>query len=106
MVDGQEDIYYLTADNLTTARNSPHLEGFRSRGIEVLLLTDEIDEWVVHHLTEFDDKALQSVAKGELDLGEDEDSEKELEEKSKSAEKLLKRISFPAVRAHSPAFLN
>lgn len=68
MSEGQTEIYYITADNYLTARNSPHLEAFESRGIEVLLLVDEIDEWVVHHLEEFDGKKLRSVSKGELDL--------------------------------------
>ncbi|MDA8389244.1 MAG: molecular chaperone HtpG [Gammaproteobacteria bacterium] len=68
MAPGQNQIYYLTAESLGAARNSPHLEVFRSRGIEVLLLTDRIDEWVMTHLTEFDGKPLRSVAKGDLDL--------------------------------------
>ena len=68
MREGQEKIYYLTADRPETARSSPHLEAFVANDIEVLLMTDEVDEWVVHHLDEFDGKALQSVAKGELDL--------------------------------------
>ena len=65
---GQDSIYYLTADSLATARNSPHLEIFLGNDIEVLLLTDEIDEWMVHHLTEFEEHNLQSISKGELDL--------------------------------------
>ena len=68
MREGQEKIYYITSDNYATATNSPHLELFKDRSIEVLLLTDEIDEWVVHHLTEFDGRQLQSVAKGAVDL--------------------------------------
>lgn len=68
MNEGQEKIYFITADNYTTASNSPHLELFKDKDVEVLLLTDEIDEWVVHHLTEFDGKSLQSVAKGAVDL--------------------------------------
>ncbi len=68
MAPGQNQIYYLTAESLSAARNSPHLEVFRKRGIEVLLLTDRIDEWVMTHLTEFDGKPLRSVAKGDLDL--------------------------------------
>ncbi|MBI2993314.1 MAG: molecular chaperone HtpG [Gammaproteobacteria bacterium] len=66
--DGQKTIYYITAENLATARASPHLEIFRKRGIEVLLLTDPVDEWLTAHLTEFEGKPLQSVARGELDL--------------------------------------
>ena len=68
MKAGQDHIYYITADNLVTARNSPHLEVFRDKGVEVLLLVDEIDEWVVHHLDAHDGKSLLSVSKGELDL--------------------------------------
>ena len=75
MNKGQEAIHYLTADSLTTARSSPHLEVFRKRAVEVLLLTDPVDEWLVGHLTEFDGKPLRSVSRGDLDLaslGEDE----------------------------------
>jgi molecular chaperone HtpG len=68
MKDGQEAIYYITADGLAAARNSPHLEIFRKLGVEVLLMYDRIDEWVVSTLTEFESKPLQSVAKGDLDL--------------------------------------
>ena len=75
MNKGQEAIHYLTADSLTTARSSPHLEVFRKRSVEVLLLTDPVDEWLVGHLTEFDGTPLRSVSRGDLDLaslGEDE----------------------------------
>ncbi len=83
MKDGQEKIYYVTAETFTAARNSPHLEIFRKKGIEVLLLSDRVDEWVTGHLTEFDGKPLQSVAKGGLDLGKLEDmAEKEEAEKA------------------------
>lgn len=86
MKDGQKKIYYVTADNLKAAQNSPHLEVFRKKGIEVLLLSDRIDEWLVSNLTEFDAKPLQSVAKGGLDLGDLEDeAEKEEREKETSA---------------------
>jgi len=78
MKEGQEKIYYVTAETFTAAKNSPHLEIFRKKGIEVLLLSDRVDEWVTGNLTEFDGKPLQSVAKGGLDLGKLEDaSEKE-----------------------------
>ena len=80
MNKGQEAIHYLTADSLTAARSSPHLEVFRKRGVEVLLLTDPVDEWLVGHLTEFDGKPLRSVSRGDLDLaslGEDEAAEGE-----------------------------
>lgn len=80
----QKHIYYLTADNFTAAKNSPHLEIFRKKGIEVLLLTDPVDEWVVGHLAEFEGKSLESVAKANLDLGEIED--KETKEAQKKAE--------------------
>ena len=70
MVGDQEAIWYLTADSLQVARNSPHLEAFRKHGIEVLLLTDRIDEWLVSHLPEYKGKALKSVARGKLDLGQ------------------------------------
>ena len=69
MKEGQDKIFYITADSLAAARNSPHLEIFRKKGIEVLLLHDRVDEWVISHVTEFDGKSLQSVAKGALDLG-------------------------------------
>jgi len=92
MQDGQDKIYYIAADSHAAARNSPHLEIFKKKGIEVLLLSDRVDEWLTSHLVEYDGKKLQSVAKGELDLGADEDSEKELEEKAKSSEKLIKRM--------------
>ena len=73
--EGQEKIYYVTADSFAAAKNSPHLQIFRRKGIEVLLLSDRVDEWLVSHLTEFDGKSLASVAKGELDLDELADEE-------------------------------
>jgi molecular chaperone HtpG len=73
MKDGQEAIYYVTADSFAAAQHSPHLEIFRKKGIEVLLLSDRVDEWLVSGLTEFEGKKLQSVAKGDLDLGKLED---------------------------------
>lgn len=78
MKDGQEAIYYITADSFAAAQHSPHLEIFRKKGIEVLLLSDRVDEWMLGGLTEFDGKKLQSIAKGDLDLGKLEDeAEKE-----------------------------
>ena len=77
MQEEQDKIYYITADGYQTALNSPHLEVFRERDIEVLLLTDQVDEWVVHHLEKFAGKELQSVAKGELDLESAESKEDE-----------------------------
>jgi molecular chaperone HtpG len=82
MKDGQDKIYYATADSWAAARNSPHLEIFRKKGVEVLLLTDRVDEWMLSFLTEFDGKPLASVAKGDLDLGKLED---EAEKKDKEA---------------------
>ncbi|PTN12019.1 molecular chaperone HtpG [Nitrosomonas aestuarii] len=82
MKEGQEKIYFVTADSLKAAKSSPHLEVFRKKGIEVLLLADRVDEWLVSHLTEFEGKQLQSVAKGGLDLGNLEDeAEKEAQKK-------------------------
>jgi molecular chaperone HtpG len=92
MPEGQDKIYYIAADSHSASKNSPHLEIFRKKGIEVLLLSDRVDEWLTTHLMEYEGKKLQSVAKGELDLDDDEKSEKELEKKAKSAEKLLKRM--------------
>ena len=94
MQEGQKAIYYVTADSYATAKNSPHLEIFRKKGIEVLLLTDPIDEWVTTHLIEYDGKSLQSVNKGELDLGDiqGEDEKKEDEKKNQDYDKLAKRI--------------
>ena len=94
MKEGQEKIYYVTAETFTAARNSPHLEIFRKKGIEVLLLSDRVDEWVVGYLTEFDGKPLQSVAKGGLDLGklEDEAEKKDAEQAADEYKALIERI--------------
>ena len=82
MKEGQEKIYYVTAETFNAAKNSPHLEVFRKKGIEVLLLSDRVDEWALSYLTEFDGKPLASVAKGGLDLGKLEDeAEKQAQEK-------------------------
>ena len=83
MKEGQDKIYYITAENFTTVKNSPHLEVFRQKGLEALLLSDRVDEWLMSSLTEFDGKIFQSVTKGELDLGDVED-EKEKEQKEKT----------------------
>ncbi len=94
MKEGQDKIYYITADSPAAARHSPHLEVFRKKGVEVLLLSDRVDEWLVSHLHEYKGKHLQSVTKGKLDLGDLED--KEEKEKTEQAEKehgdLLKRL--------------
>ncbi len=85
MPDGQKAIYYITADGFAAAKHSPHLEAFRKRDIEVLLLHDRVDEWLVSALTEYEGKPLQSVAKGELDLGDlDKPEEKEAREKTEA----------------------
>ena len=73
--DGQDKIYYITAESFSAAKNSPHLEVFRKKGIEVLLMHDRVDEWMMSYLTEFDGKSFQSVAKGDLTLGELEDKD-------------------------------
>ena len=97
MKEGQEKIYYVTADTFNAAKNSPHLEVFRKKGIEVILLSDRVDEWLVSGLTEFDGKTMQSVAKGELDLGdldteEDKEEQKKVEDDAKSILKQLKDV--------------
>ena len=89
----QEKIYYVAADNYQTAANSPHLEVFRAKGIEVLLLSDRIDEWLVGHLMSFDEKSLQDVAKGSLDLADASESEKAAADQAKeSLAGLLEKI--------------
>ena len=94
MKEGQDEIYYVTADTLATAKNSPQLEIFRKKGIEVLLLTDRVDEWLLSHLHEFDGHALQSVAKGSVDLGklEDEGEKKQAEEAAEAFKPTLERM--------------
>ena len=90
MKEGQEHIYYVTADSFAAAKHSPHLEIFRKKGIEVLLLSDRVDEWLVSGLTEFEGKKLQSVAKGDLDLGSLEDeAEKEAQKQAEDEFKEL-----------------
>jgi len=88
MPESQDKIYYIVADNYTAAKNSPHLEVFNKKGIEVLLLSDRVDEWLVSHLTELEGKKLQSVARGSLDIDEEEDK-KEIEEAEKSFSSVL-----------------
>jgi molecular chaperone HtpG len=86
MKEGQDKIYYVTADTFAGAKNSPHLEIFRKKGIEVLLLSDRVDEWLVSSLTEFEGKPLASVAKGGLDLGALEDEAEKQAQESKAAD--------------------
>ena len=94
MKEGQEKIYFVTAETFTAAKNSPHLEIFRKKGIEVLLLSDRVDEWVSGNLTEFEGKQLQSVAKGGLDLGklEDEAEKKEAEQAADEYKELIDKV--------------
>ncbi|WP_328185220.1 molecular chaperone HtpG [Marinobacter sp. OP 3.4] len=94
MKEGQNKIYYITADSHTAASSSPHLEVFRKKGIEVLILSDRIDEWMMGYLNEYDGKQLQDVARGDLDLGEveTEDDKKQQEEAEKEHEGLLERL--------------
>jgi len=92
--EGQDKVYFLTGESYAQVKNSPHLEMFRKKGIEVLLLTDRIDEWLMSHLTEFDGKQLVDVARGDLDLGklDSEEDRKAQEEVAKSKEGLLERL--------------
>lgn len=94
MAEGQDKIYYVVADSFNTAKNSPHIEVFRKKGVEVLLLSDRIDDWLMSHLMEFDGKKFQDVAKGELDLGqvEDEEEKKKQEETAEQFKDLVERI--------------
>ena len=95
MQEEQKNIFYVVGESFATVKNSPHLEVFRKKGIEVLLLTDHVDEWLVNHLTEFDGKELQSITKGELDLGDignKEEEQKETEEKTGEYKDVLKRL--------------
>ena len=94
MKEGQDRIYYVTADSFNAAKNSPHLEIFRKKGIEVLLLSNRVDEWVVGNLTEFDGKQLASVAKGGLDLGalEDEAEKAAVEKETGELKDLLEKM--------------
>jgi molecular chaperone HtpG len=94
MKEGQEVIYYITADSLAAAKNSPQLEVFRKKGIEVMLLVDRVDEWMLSHLYEFEGKSLQSVAKGSVDLGklQDEEEKKKAEEAAEAFKPMLDKL--------------
>ena len=94
MKEGQDKIYYVTGESYSAARNSPHLEIFRKKGVEVLLLTDRVDEWMLSFLTEFEGKELVSVAKGDLDLGklEDEAEKKQHEETEVQYKDLVEKM--------------
>jgi molecular chaperone HtpG len=94
MSEGQDAIWYVVAENHATAKNSPHLEVFRKKGIEVLLLSDRIDEWLMSHLMEFDGKPLKDVARGSLDLEADSEEDKAaLEAAKKDSEGLIERMN-------------
>jgi molecular chaperone HtpG len=94
MKDGQDKIYYVTADSYQAARTSPHLEVFRKKGIEVLLMGERIDEWLMSHLTEFNEKSFQSVAGANVDLSEldDEETKQAKEESKKAVEGIIERM--------------
>ncbi|WP_192867848.1 molecular chaperone HtpG [Thaumasiovibrio subtropicus] len=95
MKEGQDKIYYLTADSYQAAKNSPHLEQFRAKGIEVILMYDRVDEWLMNYLNEFDGKAFQSITKANLDLSqfEDEQEKEEQKEKEEAFTSVLERLS-------------
>ena len=94
MKEGQKAIYYITADSYAAAKNSPHLELFNKKGIEVLLLSDRIDEWMLSYLTEFDGKQLQSITKADLDLGDlaDKEENEAQKEQDKAFEDFISRV--------------
>ena len=94
MKDGQDKVYYLTGESYAQVKNSPHLEVFRKKGVEVLLLTDRIDEWLMSYLTEFDGKQFADVVRGDLDLGklDSEEDKKAQEEIAKTKEGLIERL--------------
>jgi molecular chaperone HtpG len=94
MKEGQEAVYYITADSLAAAKSSPQLEIFRKKGIEVLLLVDRVDEWMLAHLFEFDGKPLQSVAKGAVDLGklQDDGEKQQAQEAAEAFKPVLERL--------------
>ncbi len=94
MKPGQDKIFYVSAESFEAAKNSPHLEVFRQKGIEVLLLSDRVDEWWLGHLTEFESKKFQSVAKGDLDLGslDDEEAKEEIKKETDEFESVLKQM--------------
>jgi molecular chaperone HtpG len=94
MQEGQDKIYYVVAENFNTAKSSPHLEVFRKKGIEVLLLSDRVDDWLMNHMQDFDGKTFQDVARGALDLAADNEEEKAEQEKlQKDSEALVERMA-------------
>ena len=92
MKEGQDKIYYITASTYNAAKHSPHLEIFNKKGIEVLLLSDRIDEWLTSHLNEFEGKKLQSISKGKIDLGNEEQDGSDVKEQEKSLAPMLEQI--------------
>ena len=103
MKQGQEKIYYIVADSYNPAKNSPHLEVFRKKGVEVLLMSERVDEWLMSHLNEFDGKSLVSVTRGSLDLGEledeaDKEAQKALEESSAGLVERIKKALADTVK--------
>ena len=93
MQEGQEVIWYVTAENRKAAENSPHLEIFRKKGVEVLLMSDRIDEWVMGYFNEFDGKQLRSIAKGDVDLGDSEEKEDKADAEDTPKDPLLERLT-------------
>ncbi len=94
MQENQQKIYYITSETYNTAKNSPHLEVFKKKGVEVLLLSDRIDEWLMNHLMEYDGKSFQDITKGKLDLGDldSEEDKKQQEKADEAAKPLLERV--------------
>ncbi|RAP36262.1 molecular chaperone HtpG [Legionella quinlivanii] len=92
MKEGQDKIYYITASSYNAAKHSPHLEIFRKKGVEVLLLSDRIDEWLVGYLSEFDGKKLQSISKGKIDLDVEDTNSEEAKKEEESLNPMLKQI--------------
>jgi molecular chaperone HtpG len=94
MIEGQKAIYYLTADNLAAAKNSPQLELFKKKGIEVILMTSRVDEWAMNFLTSFDETPLQNIAKGAVDLGDlqDEEEKAEAEKAQESMKPVVEKL--------------
>lgn len=94
MQEGQDKIYFICAENFNTAKNSPHIEVLRKKGIEVLLMSDRVDEWMMSQLHQYQEKSFQDVSKGQLDLGEldSEEDKKQQEELEKTHEDLVKRV--------------
>jgi len=93
MQEGQDVIWYVTAENRKAAENSPHLEIFRKKGIEVLLMSDRIDEWAMGYFNEFDGKKMRSIAKGDVDLGSEEEKKQDKDQEDAEKDPLLERLT-------------